>query len=246
MRSKIPFFFLAALLGSVAAGHAGEFWQEKDYRQWSKKECRKLLENSPWAKRYALGRVILEQIQPRQQESAERARETHPYTEYQVRFLSALPIRQALVRLAQINADYDKMAPEQQQAFDQQTAGLLNAQFADTVMLVVTYGSNVDVYDKPLARYWQHQTTETLKNFVFLAGRPGEKVPLLRYTVAGGAGREFRLIFPREYEGRPLLGPAGKTLQLEFLHPSIRGQPGVRVLIEFKVKKMLMQGAVVY
>lgn len=246
MRAKIPFFFLAALLGSVSAGHAAEFWQKKDYRQWSKKECRKLLENSPWAKRYAEGRAIVEQIRAWQPESVERGREAHPYIEYQVRFLSALPIRQALVRLMQINSDYEKMPPEQQRAFDQQAAGLLNAQFPDTVVLAVTYGSNVDAYDKPLAQYWQHQTAETLKNFIFLAGRPGEKVPLLRYTVAGGAGREFRLTFPREHEGRPLLGPNGKTLQLEFLSPTIRGQGGVRALVEFKVKKMLMQGTVVY
>lgn len=64
--------------------------------------------------------------------------------------------------------------------------------------------------------------------------------------MAKGAARTFQLLFPRQQEGRPLVGPQDKALWLEFAHPNIRAQGGSRVLIEFKVKKMLMQGTVVY
>ncbi|MFQ5927724.1 MAG: hypothetical protein ACE5MH_09870, partial [Terriglobia bacterium] len=152
----------------------------------------------------------------------------------------------ALVQMAQINQKYDEMPPEQQQAFDQQAEKFLAKRFPETVVLHVAYSSNVPLYDRELARHWQNQTTDTLKNFVFLFGAKGKKVPLLRYTVAGGTRREFQLVFPRHYEGHPVLGPEDKSLKLEFPHPNIGGQGERRVFIEFKVKKMLKDGELVY
>jgi hypothetical protein len=113
-------------------------------------------------------------------------------------------------------------------------------------VLNVSYRSNVQVSDRELALHWQKQTTETLKNFVFLIGSGGEKVPLLDYWVAEGGGREFQLIFPRQHKDEPLIGPRDKTIQLEFIHPKIRGQSEARVLISFKVEKMLIDEAAVY
>lgn len=243
MKKRRSFLLLGLLLGCLAASQGTEFWDKKEYREWSERECRKLLEDSPWARTYTLSRVLIE---PLQTPSTERAREPHPQITYHVQFWSALPIRQALVRLQQIQQKYDRMTPAEQQAFDQQAEKFLAARFPDTVVLHVAYGSNVQVDDRELARHWQIQTTETLKNFVFLINSGGDKVPLLRYVSGGGARREFQLIFPREYEGRPLVGPEDKSLKLEFIHPRIGEQSESRVLIEFKVKKMLMRGAVVY
>lgn len=244
-RTRILFLLLTIALGSSA--DAGEFWQEKDYRRWSEKECKKMLEDSPWARRYSLGRVVIELIDPaRQPEGVERGRESNPRLEYQVQFRSALPIRRALVRLSQISEKYDRMSPEQQRAFDEDAEKFLGARFPDLAALYVSYSSNVRAYDADLARHWQTQTTETLKNFMFLIGSVGERVRLAHYEVAQGGGRHFQLLFPRVHKGRPLVGPQDKTLQLEFLHPNIRGQGESRVLIEFKVAKMLIDGAVGY
>jgi hypothetical protein len=185
-------------------------------------------------------------IQPSQAESVERGRESHPRMEYLVQFRSALPIRRALVQLSQINEKYDRMSPEQQRAFDEEAEKFLGARFPDWVALNVSYNSNVQAYDRDLARHWQRQTTETLKNFIFLIGSEGVRVRLAHYEVAQGGGRHFQLLFPRVHKGRPLVGPQDKTLQLEFLHPNIREQGESRVLIEFKVAKMLIDGAVGY
>jgi len=176
----------------MAASQGGEFWQKKDYRQWSERECRKLLENSPWARSYIVSQVLIE---PLETPGTERAREPNPRIEYQVQFRSARPIRQALARLAQINQKYDQMPPEQQQAFDRKAEEFLAASFPDTVILHVGYSSNVQVDDRDLARHWQIQTTEMLKNFVYLIGSEGEKVPLLRYTVAEGGPGSFNWSF---------------------------------------------------
>jgi hypothetical protein len=66
------------------------------------------------------------------------------------------------------------MAPEQKQEFDQRAVKLLNADFAEMIAIHVKYGSNVVIYDREMANYWQTQTTEKLKNSAFLI-EPGAR-----------------------------------------------------------------------
>ncbi|MCA1634081.1 MAG: hypothetical protein LC802_10290 [Acidobacteria bacterium] len=262
---------LALALWSLAATQDGEFWQKKPYQKWSEQECRKLLANSPWAQSHTLSQALIQPLQspglpsaggmnptgpggiegtrspdPSERGDTGRARQTRPMLQYQAQFRSALPIRRAIVRLSQIKSKYDDMTPEQKQAFDQNAEAFLSKRFPDTLVLYVSYSSNVPFDDRELARHWQSQTTETLKNFVFLILPGGEKVPLSGYAVAQGASREFQFVFPRQYEGRPLVRAQDKTLQLEFPHPKIRDQKESRVLIAFKTEKMRIDGEVVY
>jgi hypothetical protein len=52
-RSKL--FLLAVPLAlSLTLLHAGDFWKQKDYAEWSEKEARKMLRDSPWAKKASL------------------------------------------------------------------------------------------------------------------------------------------------------------------------------------------------
>jgi len=262
---------LLALL-SLAAAQSGEFWQKKPYQKWSAHECRKLLADSPWAQSYRLTQIIIQPLQqqsglpraglpnpteggslesarapePLERVDAGRARQARPELRYQAQFRSAPPVRQAIVRLSQISAKYDEMTPEQQQAFDMNAAAFLSKRFPDSLVLYISYSSNVPFDDRDLARHWQTQTTETLKNFVFLILPGGEKIPLSGYGVAAGAGRTFQFVFPRQYQERPLLHSEDKTVQLEFIHPKIRDQKESRVLIAFKPERMLLDGEIVY
>lgn len=236
-------YLLIVVLSGMAAAQGGQFWEKQAYRQWSKRDCERLLNDSPWAREYVMSRTISIATSQR---DAEHGREYSPRVEYTVRFLSAPPIRQALVRLSQIEHKYDDLSPEQQQAFDQQTQPFLARDFSETVVVQVSYSANVQVDENDMARFWQTQTTDTLKNAVYLIGPKGDKFPLLRYAVAEGGGREFQFIFPRQYEGRPLLRPGDKMVKLEFPHPWIHGQGG-QIFVEFKkVEKMLVNGEMVY
>jgi hypothetical protein len=52
--SRAKIFILAALaIGSAPKDKA--FWEAKPYDSWSKKDCEKVLMNSPWTARYVLG-----------------------------------------------------------------------------------------------------------------------------------------------------------------------------------------------
>lgn len=242
MRNAIQKFMLLLLLASVGAAQSNDYWEKKDYRQWTDRECRKLLEDSPWANLHTVSQVF---IDPIHRDSTSRERQSNPKIVYRVQIRSATPVRQALVRLSQIDVKYDEMSDDARRAFDQNAEKILSANSAQTVVIHVNYSSNVQNDDRELARHWHSQTTERLKNSVFLIGGGGVKVPLSSYSPGEGASREFQFVFPREYNGRPFIAPGDKTLKLEFNHPNIRGA-GERVLIEFKIGKMMMRGAPVY
>lgn len=234
--------FLFSILAIFAIAQGKEFWEKKDYAQWSEQECKKLLTDSPWAKSYTLARAVIE---PLSSPGSELAREAAPRIQYLAQFRSALPIRQALVRLSQINQKYDRMGPEQKREFDRSAEQFLSRSFADAVVLYVSFSSNVQVYERDLIRHWQFQTLDMVKNYTYLIGYGGERVPPLGYTFIEPS-RAFQLIFPREYKGRPLIGPSDKTLRLEFQHPRIGDLGEARILIEFKAEKMIFGGALVY
>lgn len=265
--SVILTLVLVSLIAISANGQ--EFWEKKPYQSWSEKEARKLLTDSPWADRHTLSQTIIQPLQspgaaragtnpleniegarspdPGARTDEGRARQARPEIRYEVQFRSALPIRQAIVRLSQINAKYDEMAAEQKQAFDKSVDAFLAKKFPDTVILYISFNSNVPVDEREMARHWQAQTTEQLKNFVFLILPGGEKVPLLGYAVAQGGSREFQFVFPRMHQGRPIVGDQDKKkLQLEFIHPKIRDQRESRVLLSFNTEKMMMDGVAVY
>ena len=251
MRRTLTNFLAVLLLASVAAS-AAEFWEKKDYRRWSEKDCRKMLQNSPWAKQRIFSQVHITRlgvgggVRGPQDDPTRRERQANPRITYQVQLRSALPVRQALVRLQQHRMGYDKLAEEERRAFDEQAEAFLRRDLSDVVVIYVMYGSTVrtDVLD--LRRYWQNQTTTTLKNTTFLIGRHGRKTDLKQYVVVKGGRQAFQFKFPRYVDGQPLVGSQDKSLQLEFVHPNIRGQGQERVLLEFKVKKMVVEDEVVY
>ncbi len=287
MRTKIAFGLVAVLLASLSTVRAAEFWEKKDFRQWSEKECRKLLGNSPWSKQYVLANPIIRNLgrtpspgltgsdagsapittgelsgppsagssrggpgggvpgPPPGMDGDIRAREQNPRMFYQAQIISALPIRQAIVRLRQLEAGYDDMSPESKEEFDVSAEKYLARAFPDPVVVQVFYGSNVHYDAREMVRYWQNQTVETLQNFVFLIGGKGKKVPLLQFATAEG-GAMFQIVFSRLPEGQPLVGPKDKSLKLDFPHPKIGGQREERVLLEFKTKKMRVDGEVVF
>lgn len=265
MRRGLGLLLGMVLLGSVAAG-AAEYWEKKKYAQWTAKECQKLLDDSPWAKKYVLSETRITPLgespvaaappsDPTAMSAPPGASDTNvgltarqPNTRlvYHVQLRSALPIRQALVRRAQLRQNYDTMMPEQKQAFDQEAAKFLNAEFPETVLVYVTFESNVDFDNRELRRYWKLQTTSTLKNFVYLVGSEGAKAPLQHFIMGEEDAQAFRFVFSRQVEGKPRVTAQDKRLQLEFIHPNLRAQGEKRVLVEFKLNKMLVDGQLTY
>lgn len=240
-KKTILFLLLVLLWGEVRA-QSGDFWQQKEYKKWDERDCRKILDNSPWSQIYTTSAVLIEDLSSR---SVDRAREGNPKIEYHVQFRSALPVRQSMVRLSQIAQKYDSLSAEQKQAFDASAEQFLTKSFTDSVVVYVAFKSNVQNYERDLIAFWQRQVPDDVKSYIFLTGAKGEKVTPVKYTLTDG-GRAFQLTFPRQVKGKPLAALDDDNMRLVFPQPRIGEIKAEQLVIEFKVKKMKIKDEVVY
>jgi hypothetical protein len=247
MRKVLCFAVSVIFLSVSSLTFGADFWEKKEYKKWSKKECSKMLTNSPWAK-------DLTQMYSKQQLSTKTSDDGQQFNyKYQIQFASALPIRQAQVRQMQLLQNYDSLDSEQKKQMDQQAEAFLAKQFPDAVIVFVTYETNSQTKALELDRYWQAQTTDLLKNKVFLRNSKGDRVDLAAFQAYQGE-RAFQFIFPRQTaEGEPLVKPDDKNFMLEFTYPVLT-VPGTfneqlgdgRGFLEFKPQKMVLKGELTY
>jgi hypothetical protein len=224
-----------------------EFWAKKPYQHWSPEETQRMLEESPWATTLSLGGVenvltgsnaSTAQVNPapRGQSGTPGDRgemETNPTISYNLQFRSAEPIREAQVRSSQLSSHYDAMSAEQKAAFDANAAKFLEAKFPDRVVVSVTFKTNVQGYESSLRTYWESQNRATLNPSVFLdAGK--ERLSLMDYSFKVDT---FVFTFPRPKQVAP-----DQKIAVEFIHPKISRVGQQRVLQEFSLKKMLVNG----
>jgi len=243
---KLTSRFLLTIVLATAIFAQGP-WAKKDWKQWSKDDCKKVLEDSPWAQRWTQSNAKVADFATRTSGTAGVGSESELAVYYVVQFRSARPVREAVVRQVLIANQYDRLEQEKQEAMRKQTDGFLNRSYDDVIVVHVTYGSNVTEYNRDLATFWQtHYSEGTVPQDAFLHGSRGQKVVPVRMVSPKGGAQEFELIFPRVVEGKSLLEPGDKTITVEFVSPAVGGVASSRVFMEFKVDKMALNGQLIY
>lgn len=214
-RPATRLLIVLSLLSSLASA---QVWQKKPYSQWTRSETQEVLDHSPWSKVVRVGSSDADLSR-----SAPSTRGARPGAitagvalnrgvTYLVQLRSALPMRDAIARTAQLDRNYDRMSSQEKAAFDAKTNAYLAQKFPDTVVVYVTYASNEPDYIKDLREYWRQQSVDSLRGTTFLTAN-GEKAPLVGFA----AGEQvFQFVFPRP---RNLAGDA--TFEVEFVHPKI-------------------------
>ncbi len=236
--------FACLVLTSANVVCAQQFWEKKNYRNWSKDECQKLLADSPWAKEFRIEKTRVELLQ--ETSPADRSRVEEPWVRYRIQFRSALPVRQAVARLSAIDAKYDVFSEEQKLDFDTKAEKYISTSFPDAILVHVSYESNVTSYEGDLARYWHNQTPGQIQSTAFLMNSRGAKVEPARYVPGGGTRPEFDLYFPRQINGQPVLLPEDKNVSVELMHPTIGALPSQRIFLEFRTARMSLGGQLIY
>jgi hypothetical protein len=232
-KSLFQLFILILLLITIPIALGADFWEKKEYKEWKDRECIKMLTDSPWAKSYNISQGS---------DPSSSLDGNLPVIRYTARFNSALPVRQATIRMSQIANKYDDLPAEQQQQFDQTANKYLATSFSDIILIQVEFTTNVRSHQIPLINHWQQATTEHIKNSTYLYGSKDNKVPLMEFVPPQGNSATFQFIFPRQYEGQPIVTPEDKSMKLEFLaYPNDE-----EILLDFKVKDMILDGEVVY
>lgn len=243
-----------ALTGSV---QAQEFWDKKPFKEWTKDQVNKLLQNSPWASH--AGEKTVAQNLAFNQAGGTGGQDNERSVDYFAQIWSARPVREAVIRRVMLQNKYDKMTADQQKAFDQSADAYIARQYPDVIVIGVEYSSNIDMVERELALYWQNVPPNSAPVDIYLIGHNGIRIQPIRYEADRGGGRLFQLVFPRVVNDQPVVSPGDKTLRLEIpvltIDPAVTGTLGGatnsglrtrRALFEFKVEKMKYKGEVVF
>jgi hypothetical protein len=261
-RSKLASIMAVLLLAALTV-QAEDFWVKKDWKQWSKDECTKILQDSPWSRKWAKSQMGSSQMPGVSGANAEGAAgEKTPEMHYNVELQSAVPVREAVIRLSQINQKYDKMSVAEKKDFDAKADTFLNANYNDVIRIHVTYGSNLQAFERDMATYWKSIAPEAPPVDMYLITEKGDRVPPVRINSPQTGAYSFDLIFPRMKNHEPIVHDSDKMLSLQFTHPAIGNQtqknttspvdPSMdvfgeeRVLIQFKLDKMVINGKTSY
>lgn len=237
--------FVLALFLAVAAFGGSDFWADKPYSKWSAKDVRKLLSESPWGKTTTLRKPVIQQVHRETGQFSSLAGEGEgvpdPTVEYVVYLRTARPVREALVREAQLEEKYEGMDDAKKKAFDNKWGQFLAADVSDKVIVQVQYSSNTADIDRQLMNYWQTQTAATLQDHAVLIWPDGQRFAPVAFWAARGAGREFQLAFPRPKDGKE-----DGALAFEFSNPDVKIEGNSRVYTKFPMKELKYGGKLTY
>ncbi len=234
--SRSRFWGFAIMLGLSGPINAQQGWQSKPYQQWIKDDIIKIASDSPWA----------------QVQQAKPATGEYVPTDYlpsvTIRLRSALPIRQALLRLKQLEAKYDKMSDKERSAFDAKMKGLLECPACGD-NYVVTLGPPISQHQmKNGLGSLVNTNLSLLQNRVYLANERGERRELIHFVAPKHDEDEAVFYFSRfNDKGNPLLTLESKKLFFIFEAQNLHTGDGLGLIperFEFDVAKLVMNGKV--
>jgi hypothetical protein len=215
---------------------AQQYWQSKPYQEWTKEDIIKIASDSPWA-----------QVQQARPTTGEHI-PTNYLPSVTIRLRSALPIRQALLRLKQIDAKYDKMNDKERSAFDVKLNGLLECP-ACADNYVVTLGPPISQHQmKNGLGALINAELALLQGRVYLINDAGERRDLIHFVAPKHDEDEATFFFPRlDEKGRPLLSANNKRLIFMFEAKNLRSGYDLNSVperFEFDVSKLTINGKV--
>ena len=222
--------------------------EKKPWTEWSQKEAEKMLSNSPWAQIQKETDTSEMFFQPTAdaRTSGQRAPNANSRLEqgatneainvnYGIRFFSARPIRQALMRIFQLQQK--QMEPE----VVERIKNFAELQATDSIIIAVT----IETTDKrSLGKVMQlinSAATGTLKNTTYLERNDGKRLFLEEYVLPGRDGFGARFIFPRMVDERPFLNP--EVSEVRFV--SEIGST-IKLNRRFKLADMMLDGKLEY
>jgi hypothetical protein len=194
------FMFLTICL--MAAGSVVGQKQLKPWKEWSKTDAQKVLNDSPWA-HLQVDQDFVDPTpltRPRDPSVDARLKQNEGMT-YGIRFFSARPVRQAFVRMIQLQKK--DLAPDMVSRLNI----FAEAASEGSIIIAVTIENpDANMLGKAM-QIVRNATTATLKNSTYLERSDGKRLFLEEYMPPGRDGFGARFIFPRTLDGKPFLSP---------------------------------------
>lgn len=242
---------MGGLLGVVCAQNE---LPKQPFSHWSKSEVEAVLNNSPWARQQELRIKFDKETQKAAgsysgvsgataaQSEMEVTRQAPVDFIFTLRLRSALPVRQALVRLKALENNVEKMSDQQRVAYETQVKGLLEcpACAGNYVVTLSSKSKDSPGADAVYATFKGGRLAD-LQRYVYLANERGERRALIHFVAPRAPGDEAVFFFPRTDEkGAPLLTTDNKELLINLTDNQ------VNAITNFKldVTKLLLNGKV--
>jgi hypothetical protein len=238
MKSKM--IALLAMLGFALVLYAAD----KPWTEWTKKDAEKILTESNWAQVQTETDISEPMYSPASRPvEGVGALNQSTKLEYTICFLSARPIRHALLRLADLNPG--KTTPAQLEKMREFVAG---KEFEKVIVVAVDYASPDQRFFQTAHAQFSSAITSTLKNNTYLDIKGG-KVPrvfLQEYKPkVPNENLGARFIFPRFIDDQPVIDANSSEIRFyaEFPRPSGNNRP-VKLDMRFKVQKFMYEGKI--
>ena len=248
MNKRLPVVLTLMLLAVVLAETATGQKQSQSWKEWTKKDAEKILNDSPWS-HFQVDTDLSEMFfQPTTdaRTSGGRAPNANSRLEqgatnqetsikYGIRFFSARPVRQAFIRMMQLG----------QKNLDPEMAARMN-NFAEVlsedaiIIAVTTEGTDKRSLGKAM-QIIESAATGTLKNSTYLERNDGKRLFLEQYVPPGKDGFGARFIFPRMVNERPFL-----STEINDVRFVAEFGTSIKLNMRFKVSDMMLDGKLEY
>jgi len=209
-----------------------EFW-ERPYREWKKGEVEKMLNDSPWADTV----TIADQIGGK---GSGVGGDKELYSNYVVRFFSALPVRQAYARTMQMMNNYDTKSEAEQAEIDAKFSRVLKLDLSKTIIVALEFSTNDQERRIRVNRYLQEVRVDLLKQSCYLISDRLGRVQIQEYYAPSPDGTGAKFVFPRVVGDKPVITAEDKDIKFDFYVEPLNQ----RVFVTFKVKNMIIGGEI--
>src|ERR1044072_10061102 len=237
----------ALLLGVALIQTSFAQKEKKPWTEWSEQDAQKMLNKSPWGQmqtdtdtsemffRPTADPVTHPNARNAASRTAEGATNQSTNVAYGIRFFSARPVRQAFMRMIQLQRK--NLTPE----VLERMKNFAEVPATDSIIIAVT----VEGTDKRslghVMQIFNSASSGTLKNTSYLERNDGKRIFLEEYVPPGKDGFGARFIFLRTTNEELFLMP--QVSDVRFVADL---GPEVKLNMRFKVGEMLMDGKLEY
>ncbi len=159
------------------------------------------------------------------------------YSTFFVRFLSAPPIRQALLRLAELGSGYENLDEVKRRDLAAVVRSL-DRPSENWIVVTVNFRSNDPDTERTMKQFFQSQTVETVKNRVYLSTLRHPNLSVVAYFPPRGDGLGARFVFPRRVDSEPVVTAEDKSVSFQLDVPNLESD----VVVSFPVSQMVVNG----
>jgi hypothetical protein len=232
------------LMISVLAGTASSQKKSTSWTEWSKKDVEKILNDSAWGKTQVdtdTSEMIYRptvtpntssrdvSIDSNRVERGALNQEMH--VKYRIRFLSAKPVRQAFVRMVELQQEQpNKQLSEQLRSF-------VDRDFSEYIVVAVGFESTDQRLAGPVMQDINSAVASILKNTTYLERKDGKRLFLMDYRAPINDGMGAKFVFARTVDGQPFITP--ESGEVRFYSEVGRK---IKLNMRFKISDMMFEG----